>query len=193
MVSRDGSQITFYFYQSRILGIGTSHPIEKTFVTPSPNACNHQRTDASLAQVENPENYRVEILRLQEDVFTKDGETWYTYAAYAKMKQIGYKQMDYRAGRGVLARKYFFGRPYVHYVHDKDIVETIVEDGQVWYTYFAYAKLKGVTYSTLGSEVARGILEKKIINGRPYVRKTKYPTQLRTTEYLGIDIVLSRS
>lgn len=172
VVSPDGSQITFYFYQTPVLDAGMVRPAETDALSLDQDTSNRQETDGSKGPVKDPEDYRVEILRLQEDVYSVDGETWYTYAAYAKMKEIGNKLVGERARRGLLARKFFFSRPYVR---DKDEVETIVENGITWYTYFAYAKLHGVTYNTVGSEAARGTLEKKVFNGKPYVRKIEIP------------------
>lgn len=170
VVSSDRCQITFYFYKTPRLDLGSSFPFQNNRTQP-PSASDHWNgTHSPLCLIDNPEDYNVEILRLKENVIVEDGETWYTYHAYAQLKSISYGLAKSKAGRGLLAKKYFYDIPYVH---DKEPEETIEEDGELWYNYAAYAKLKNVCKGTVSSEVARGGLEKKYFDGKPYVRKTE--------------------
>ncbi len=175
IVSKDRSRITFYFHKIPLIDIGSTHHHEDNVTPPYQDNKDRQGTGKSLGLIDNPENYQVEVLNLREDTITEYGETWYTYHAYAELKQISYNLVKSRAERGQLARRSIYGKLYVR---DKEEVETIIEDGQVWYTYLAFAKLRGVTYSTVGSEAARGTLEKKLFNGKPFVHEKEKPEDI---------------
>ena len=117
------------------------------------------------------------------EIIEKDGRKWYRFMAYAKFRCMPYDTVTEWVKAGIIEVKQLDGHTYVSDLLAESIhrnQEVINENGRLWYTFDAFARLKGIKITSVYYRVSEGRLEKKEFLRKPYVSELPNPFGVRS-------------